>query len=342
VERFEKRYGYARLKELIKASTDRREAPCPHQGYQAPLCGGCPWMIGNYESQLHHKEHRLKHALTRAGLLSSDDVLKPVWGSPNEFEYRNRAQLKTNGEVLGFVSAGSHSIAPLRDCMVMSKSLRGYFMSLKARLPRAEWKPGPGYDWNFLDIDESLAETGEMPIVNRRRPFRQGNSAQNERMRTWLGEKLRDVATDASVLELFCGSGNFTEVIAARGFRRVLAVEVAEGALVELQAKKLNAVDTRALDLSHPSNFNRLAKWIPDARVLVLDPPREGAKGVGNFLREAKGIEAVCSISCDIATFTRDAADMMRSGLKLVEVQPLDMFPQTPHLEVLAYFTKSP
>src|SRR5687767_11166868 len=64
----EKRYGKAELVALTEPSPERREAPCPHQGYAAGRCGGCPWMIGTHEAQLKHKEHRVRYAFERSGL----------------------------------------------------------------------------------------------------------------------------------------------------------------------------------------------------------------------------------------------------------------------------------
>jgi len=52
-------------------------------------------------------------------------------------------------------------------------------------------------------------------------------------------------------------------------------------------------------------------------------------------------LRAVASISCDVGTFTRDLGDFIEAGFRVVEVQPLDQFPHTPHIEVMAWLERS-
>jgi 23S rRNA (uracil1939-C5)-methyltransferase len=70
----------------------------------------------------------------------------------------------------------------------------------------------------------------------------------------------------------------------------------------------------------------------------VLDPPRSGCEpDVLRFLADKK-VERVVYVSCDPATFARDAKILTGSGYKLEKVQPLDLFPQTSHVELVAKF----
>lgn len=62
-----KKYGYAKLVQLIQPSVDRQQAPCPFLGTTETACAGCPWMIASYTSQLEQKRNRFKYALQRAG-----------------------------------------------------------------------------------------------------------------------------------------------------------------------------------------------------------------------------------------------------------------------------------
>src|SRR5690606_10440310 len=82
IESIEKSYGYAKILELIKPSNDRRQAPCFFQGFELGKCGGCPWMIANYSSQLQHKDKILNHLLERASILTDRTSVKPIIGSP--------------------------------------------------------------------------------------------------------------------------------------------------------------------------------------------------------------------------------------------------------------------
>ena len=142
----------------------------------------------------------------------------------------------------------------------------------------------------------------------------------------------------ADVLELHCGAGNFTGPLAARA-RSVAAVEVQGPALELARADLAGAGNVRffagdALKLALA--FAREAG--PSARrfgAVLLDPPREGAKGIGPALREL-GLPRTVYVSCDPATFARDVRACVETGYRLEAVQPVDMFPQTHHVEAVA------
>jgi 23S rRNA (uracil1939-C5)-methyltransferase len=83
--------------------------------------------------------------------------------------------------------------------------------------------------------------------------------------------------------------------------------------------------------------------WVSEKqgiRVLVLDPPREGLKVRTPFLKELAELETVIYVACDLATWARDCKDFLAQGFRLAQVTPLDLFPQTPHLEVLSVLTR--
>ncbi|HVO94181.1 MAG TPA: hypothetical protein VMT22_15125, partial [Terriglobales bacterium] len=68
---------------------------------------------------------------------------------------------------------------------------------------------------------------------------------------------------------------------------------------------------------------------------IVLDPPRAGAKGIETDLA-AFGAEKILYVSCNPTTLARDLAALVKHGYKLRRVQPIDLFPQTFHVEALA------
>lgn len=327
------RYGHARLVALKAPSPHRVAAACPHQGLGAGECGGCPWMIASYGAQLAEKERLVRYQLARAGFSLDAVRLSPIKGSDRVFGYRNRAQFKTDGEVLGYVSPGSRTIAPVSDCPVLDVPTRALFHRLRGLLPNDDWLPGEGFAWNYLDVDGDT--TPESLEVNRRRPFRQGNEAQNTWMKAWLREQLEAERRDTPILELFAGSGNFTGELAAMGFSRVCASEVAKKAVNILAARRLPGVTAVAADLFKPGRWAPLKQAMPAPEVLVMDPPRAGFKALPRFLSAFPSIRTILSISCDPANFTRDAALARKKGFHLSRVRPLDLFPHTPHVEVL-------
>jgi 23S rRNA (uracil1939-C5)-methyltransferase len=171
--------------------------------------------------------------------------------------------------------------------------------------------------------------------LQRSRPdvFQQANRAGNARLVEAAVGLLRPDGED--VLELFCGAGNFTAAIAARA-RAVAAVEV-QGPALDLAREDLGSRGTirffagDALKLALALSRERG----PGARrfgAVLLDPPREGAKGIGPALR-ALGVPRAVYVSCDPATLARDVRACVEAGYRVAAVQPVDMFPQTHHVE---------
>lgn len=332
---FKQRFGFARVLELLEPSPARIAPRCAHHGTGPGDCGGCSWQFVNYTAQLAAKEARVRQALAR---LQHPPEVAPIQGSPDVFGYRNRAQLKTDGRQLGYVAAGSRKLAPVSDCPILTPANRATLQELLLSLPSKALRPGRKQDWTTLDIDDEISAAEVVP--NRRRPFRQGNSAQNLRMREWLGARVGALDQDRTVLELFSGSGNFTEVLVAAGFARILAVEGVEDSVQQLAARKLPGVDARRYNLFLEADCARLQEQARDASILVLDPPRDGFRLAGLLLTKKHRFRDVFYISCDPATFARDLETFSRAGFRAAEIQPLDLFPHTPHVELLCWLQR--
>ena len=338
VVKVDKRYGDGRLVNLLEASQHRVAAPCPHQGVGEGECGGCPWMIASYETQLAEKEASVRYQLERSGFSADTTELLPIRPSEKVFGYRNRAQFKTDGEILGYVSQRSQTISPISDCLVLDEPTRALFHAMRNTLPNAAWIPEEGWPWNYLDMDsETTLETLE---INRRRPFKQGNEGQNRFMKGWLRKHLADISRSTPVMELFCGSGNFTEVISGMGFQTICASEVSQKAVRTLDERGLSGVRAVAADIFKASRWHFLKKEMSEPEVLVLDPPRAGFVYLPRFLKHFPSIHTILYVSCDLANFARDAAQARKKGFTLTSVQPLDLFPHTPHVEILGVLNR--
>lgn len=333
-----RKYGYARLIHLIQPSCHRKIPECQFLGFSDSDCSGCPWMIADYDSQLEQKKNRFLYAMHRVGFDLADLNIGSVRPSPDLFGYRNRFQVKTDGEKLGFVAEGSHHIVPIEDCLTLNQTCRQHLQSLRKHLPSHEWIPTPGYDWNFIDLDDQSPV--EPVLLNRKQPFRQGNDAQNQWMKAWLKHTLEQHGNLRRIIELFCGSGNFTEVIAQTGCPEILAYEADPQAISILRQKKLPGVDARTADLYHPFIWKILKRNVREADTLILDPPRSGLKTLHGFFETFVMLETICYISCDPVTFARDAWIFCKNGWKFTDIQLIDLFPHTPHIEIMALFRK--
>lgn len=172
--------------------------------------------------------------------------------------------------------------------------------------------------------------------------FVQVNAWVNERMVAqaldWLA-----VQPDESVLDLFCGLGNFALPL-ARQTRAVCGVEgvanMVEQARTNAVQNGLPWVDIRQADLANPEWSGPLQLGRGNLAAVLLDPPREGALAVVQQLGSL-GAQRILYVSCNPATLARDAAALQAQGYCLKRVGILDMFPQTAHVEAMALFERT-
>lgn len=327
-----KSYENAELISLAVSAPERVTPACVH----IDTCGGCPWMMVTAEAQVKAKEQRVTFLLDKNGIHVNER--RPLLSSPEFFGYRNRAQFKTDGERLGYVSEGTNDLAPIEDCLILNPSMREMLQGLRSQLPKKEWRPVGRFPWSFLDVDDQQKLADVVP--NQRRPFRQGNSAQNQNMKNWIVETLKDVPRDYPVVEAFCGSGNFTEALAAVGFKHILAAEVRGSAIEELTAKNLPGVQIMEINMNDKKVWPQIAQKQPKARVLLVDPPREGLEERMGIFKTMPQLEKIIYISCEPTTWARDMKDFQLNGWKVAHLTPLDMFPHTPHVELLTLLTR--
>ncbi len=333
-----KRYGFAKIVSLKQKSPHRlSEVPCRFHGVDDGTCGGCPWIPFAYSDQLARKHHLVQVALSRAKVLDHTEELLPILGSPSSLGYRNRAQVKTDGVRLGFVSAQNKTLVDISECVVLNEECASQFQSLRAKLPNPEWKPRGPFLWNFIEINDQDKSSPASPNV--RLPFLQGNHAQNEAMKTWLKSELKKLPENLKVIELFCGSGNFTEVLSNdKNVSAVFAAEFSETSIQLLRSKKLAKTDSLAADLNDQKSWARIKQIQPTPDLLFLDPPREGFETITDFMKLFRPLKHVIYVSCNVETFARDANALIGLGFKVSRIQPIDMFPNTPHAELCAHF----
>lgn len=160
--------------------------------------------------------------------------------------------------------------------------------------------------------------------------------------RTIVRELLAAGEIDSSdrVLELYCGAGNFTLPLAKRA-REIVAVEGHRPSIeCGKRSAQINALaNIRWIAADAPAAAARLRQKSELFSKIVLNPPRTGAKG---FERElaAFGAERILYVSCNPTTLARDVSALAGQGYKLQMVQPVDLFPQTFHVETLAMMTR--
>lgn len=166
--------------------------------------------------------------------------------------------------------------------------------------------------------------------------FFQVNTAGAEAIVGLVTEALQPDGTDR-VLDLYAGVGTFTLPL-AEAAGDVVAVEQNGHAVRDLRAN----LDTNGVPADvAPGDAARALAELGSFNLAVVDPPRSGMRPEALAALLATGARRIAYVSCDPATLARDAATMAKAGYTAVHATPVDMFPQTYHVETVAVFDKS-
>lgn len=311
-------WAEGRILKLLEPAPCRTEARCPIFS----VCGGCQWQHLTYPAQLAWKREILREALERTGKVNNPNVLETL-PSPQEWNYRNRIQLHVDAEGrVGFYRARSQAVVECESCAIADPRL-----NVELRQRRGE----------IACRDRGIAlrvEAGEGS-------FAQINSAQNAQLQSVVAEWLA-VVPHAVVLELYAGSGNFTFAI-AKTAGRVLASDVDTRAIDAAQRRQIqeNVCNIEFISAPAEKAAKRARKRCPSGcDAVLIDPPRKGCAEAVEVIAELCPA-SILYISCDPATLARDAKAFSARGYRLVRSLPVDMFPQTFHVESLCLFSRA-
>ncbi len=165
--------------------------------------------------------------------------------------------------------------------------------------------------------------------------FAQANPAQNTRLVRLVHEML-DPCPEDRILDLYAGDGNLTATLAGR-VRDVVGIDIDARAVAAANAR--TGINARYLAGDVPAV---LAGLLEEGQVfdrIVLDPPRAGARAACGHLVETGAIRLVY-VSCNPATLARDLRILVESGFRVARVTPVDLFPQTAHVECVTVLEK--
>jgi 23S rRNA (uracil1939-C5)-methyltransferase len=399
-----KNYLLAHLREIVVAHPARRTPPCPYSGE----CGGCDLQHVVYEEQLAIKKGIVADLLRRSSrkeLHDSETLLAEPIAAPEEFGYRQRLRLQVDKGVLGFHRFQSHTLIPIKACLLAGSALNHTLACLRngpdgrtltAISSEVELQENPdtgkivvifrglrkkprpaeilaaerfARDCSSLErvffVGERFALMGPFgeeqgatagkslgiyyPTIaglpgNLGLSWEAGGFCQvNLRQNRVLIETVLDfcrVANGRKILDLYCGMGNFAIPLALLG-AEVLGIE---GQGSAIRSAKNNAA-TANLASAHfrqsPIHIACTELLANGTRFdcLVIDPPRQGAPDLAGQLAALTG-KGLVYISCDPATLCRDLAELLEHGFAIQKLQPIDMFPQTHHIETVVLLEK--
>ena len=306
------------LLEVLEPSPFRVEPPCP----VFLKCGGCSYQHIDYPHQLQIKETQLREALRRLGGLSEPPVL-PMIASPEPYGYRNRIAVHVRDGNVGFFAEGSNRVIPVKKCLIAS----------------------PEVDQGFQDLLKVRPRDGDYLIGEKKRygGFRQVNNAVAEILKETVREAVRPSGEASPIagllVDAYCGAGFFAHELQAL-FTKVIGIErsIASVAMASRQAAENE--DYLAGDVELKLG-EALGAGKPEETVLLLDPPSEGLAELAMEAILQNPPARIVYVSCNPATLARDAK-RLASHYRLIQVTPLDMFPQTAEIESVSVFQLTP
>jgi 23S rRNA (uracil1939-C5)-methyltransferase len=328
-----KSFARAEVVEIVEPSRDRVVPPCPHF---IAGCGGCTWQHVARSAQLAAKQQLVAGALRKLNV-----PIEPIADPCPPYGWRRRARFHVAGGRLGLYRENTREVLPIDSCPQLEPPLDAVLrvlatppdgelvMLLGAGIVIGTEKPWRGAEKlvgkaGIVGVVAGEASYGktrveiEPGLVGGPWDFAQASTAGNAKLielaRTALG------TGGGTLLELHAGSGNLT-----RGFRedgwQVTTSDVAPGADLLGTADEVLARVTGPFD------------------AIVLDPPRTGAlEAVPGIAKHAP--RTVVYVSCDPATLARDADKLVGSGYRAERAWPVDLMPQTAHVEVVVRFTR--
>jgi 23S rRNA (uracil1939-C5)-methyltransferase len=395
------RFGRAAIDEVLVASPDRVEPPCPYFGQ----CGGCRLQHLAYPAQLAFKEKQVRDCLERLGGLG-DVELRPILPAAATYGYRNKMEFtiapappaiglhvferydvvldiercllqsdtmnalldefrrqvharaltiydqRTEQGLLRFVMMreGRHTGEAMVNIVAAApdvESLTPVADALRARVPSTasvvlnvnakRAAVAVGSEEHLLRGRDHIRESlGGVDFQVSANSFFQTNTAQAGRLFA-LVEAACELDGSETVLDLYSGTGAIS-LLLARRVRAVYGIEVAAAAVADaIRNARANGIDNctfLAGEVRHV--LPDLARQGVRASVVVADPPRAGFHPKALTALAAMAPARIVYVSCNPSTLARDVGELVRHGYRLEWVQPVDMFPQTPHIEAVA------
>lgn len=353
-------WARAELVEVRKAASSRISPPCPH----AEACGGCQWQHAEYEAQLEWKRNTVISQLRHIGKVDDPPVDEIVAAGP-PFGYRNRMDFKVRDGKPAMNRARSHELVPLDVCELLDPRLRAVFDNLGDLngVERITLRCGTNTGDALVVVDGHLppqASDWDAELAVRRGRAVEGVSGAARIFEEIAGHRYRISGTvffqnnshgaaalvqlvhDAlepterdTLLDAYAGVGLFG-VALGRTVDRVVAVESNKTAIDDLRRNLSDAgVDHRVIRGKMEKVAADLDEY-PD--LAVVDPPRTGLGEIGVAAVTAGDPFKLAYVSCDPASLARDTVLLAEHGYQLQGVTPVDLFPQTFHIEAVASF----
>ena len=335
-----KSFARGEVEAVVTPSPERVAPPCP--AFVAG-CGGCQWQHVALPAQ-----HSAKHAIVVNALRKVIANVDPIVAPAPAYGWRRRARFHVDHNVIGLYRTASHQILPLAACPQLEPELEAVLALLSANakhtpLPDGELAMLRGHagaialaferPWRAaatLVGQRGIAgivagdQTYGSPVIEVEPglygspwDFAQASAAGNAALIAIARELVGKGPGD--LLELYAGAGNFTRGFAEDGWRVTPsdAFEPARPPPRFITGPAERVVET----------------YQGKPQAIVLDPPRAGAAEAIDGIARI-GPQTIVYVSCDPATLARDAERLIAAGYRAERAVPVDLMPQTSHVEV--------
>jgi 23S rRNA (uracil1939-C5)-methyltransferase len=383
------RKGWTRatVTDVLDASPDRIEAPCPY--FRAHDCGGCEWQHMEYAYQLASKREIVAGLLREVGIARSPDAVHAL---DEPWRYRHSAAIAL-AKGAGFRKRRRQSVIAIDDCPISHPAISDLLATLNDWYADGVYPDLRGKVWveakvvgtpdapllqlviggiGGMDLPHrpelhpladrlaalpgvasvaykhpsgetrpshgpvaSVVTVGGEPFVLPAGSFFQTNLALVPRLIARI-EQLIALGSDDTAADIYCGAGLFTMFLARRA-GRVVAIEVDPAAIAAARET------ARMWVLANIDFFARPAEkamdLLPDLALALVDPPRSGLDARVTDAIVAKRPRQFVYVSCNPVTLARDLQLFVGAGYTLRHLELFDFFPQTSHVESLAYLT---
>ena len=356
------RWARARLVEVIEASPQRIEPRCRHFAD----CGGCHYQHIPYSEQLRIKTEIVHSQLERLGGFK-DPTVEATVASPSPWHTRNNLQFSlTSDGRLGFMAANSNQIVSIEECYLPEPDLADLWprLDLEATrsLNRVALRVGAGgarmiilhgmgepevemvidypasVVWSSPIGTSVMAGEGFLPIEVLDRTFIVSAHSFFQVHTVLAGELVNrvleaiNVQPGETVFDLYAGVGLFSAFLARSG-AQLIAVEESPWACADFVENLDEFSDIELYEATVEIALSSIHSQ-PDA--VLIDPPRAGLSREALKLLTKLAPPRLVYVSCDTATLARDGQRLARAGYHLERCTPIDLFPQTYHIETLS------
>jgi 23S rRNA (uracil1939-C5)-methyltransferase len=344
ITQLKKKFIRGKILKIIKQSPLRVKPLCRY--YEK--CGGCCYQHLGYQNQLEIKKKQVEESFWKIGKITNPPVLETI-ASPKAYSYRGKAQYHaetvSKRSKIGFLDISGGKIVDIENCEIMEETINEKLRVLR-RNEVLSHNENDLTIWSERLADQ-LSEKESIVRIVKEKNFlvpRDGFFQAN----LYLTDKLVDevcrlsaVGEVNTLVDAYCGSGLFSVFLSSYA-KNVIGIEISEKSIKYARINAANAGVKNAEFIHGDVDRVLQERLMPSAEeidLIIIDPPRIGCeKTVLKTMIDLQPNKIVY-ISCNPATQARDIKYLNECGYDLQSLLPLDMFPQTEHIEVVGFLT---